>query len=1237
MVKLQLLLVSVCISFGSANSNAVGLLSAAVATSAVKCAKEPTQRMDCYPPRVNFPDPTEELCLAQGCCWKTLENKGIPCAFAVEEPPSEDKCKNMANLARLACRNPRFASDKVLEDAEACDSAGCCFDDGDCYQPMSDGYELLTLDDTSNGWRGTLALRHGGRGGRGPFGNDVPLLELNVVLESSSQVRIRITDPAFPRYEVPDLPVRRQGEKEGDTGKESDYKVHFTPWPFGVAVTRRHSGEVLFNSTPPVERQEKGESFNGLVFENQFLEISTQLSASEEDDQPILYGLGERLGSARLRADKDGDLYPMFARAPNASAPVHSRSGGDNLYGVHPFVLQLEDGQSGNAHGIFMLSSNAMEVLARRDALTYRLTGGVLDIFVFSGPTPHEVIEQYTDIVGRPAMPPYWALGYHVGLRGEATSVDEAMKVVTQLRMAGVPMDAYWQDFEYMADNGRALSLDESKFSHRDMRAFIDDLHFHSQYFVCVQVPAITMQNTSSEIESKSGKMAKYNAIHPPPMLHTREGSAEDDEDHGHKVEEGGGGHDDSNTDDNTHSESDGGSDRDSSSERNDDSEQSDHGDHGSEGEGDERKWDPIARGEELDIFVKGVNGERYAQKAFRSGWAVFVDFFHPEASHFWHEQLTKFHKYVMPFDGLWLDMNEPSSTCDCVLAAKDDICAHTCNERHSTKPSRRDEGVVELEQVAVPGDGGFIRTNDVNFPFDPYRQPFAPGQNEPNSGGHGNLNSATLPMAALHHSSLHYNLHSLYGHAQARATHHALNSIVNKRSVLLSRSTFSGTGRYAGHWVGDDAKASWEQLRLSISGTLQMNLLGIPLTGPNVCGSRGRSSTELCVRWHQAASFLPLLRNHAERDEGKQTPVDFDADALNILRSTLLRRYRYLPYMYTLFFEAHRSGSPVVRPLSFEFPDDKNARYIEHQYLLGPALMVSPVVHEGTISTEVYFPDANWYDAHSGKLALDPAAGDSRRVSLLTPLPKLQVHLRGGYIIPTQKSLTTTALSRRGAFTLLAALETSQNNTSAFGELYVDDGDSLSAVEDHRYSLMHFGVLQNSSDTVEFKNSIKFHGYAGPEMQADIKEIRVYGVRGDGFAANSSMNATLLSSSGEGSPQESSIKADYFAQSDMLVLSRLDVPIGQEFHVKVVAQPAATPEGGKKGGGVGANASGKSGSGEEAEKGGAAGSKKSAEKKKKSKFSVTGIVGIVVGCAFLAAIIFMFLLRRRRQGYETI
>ncbi|KAG2527888.1 hypothetical protein JM18_003462 [Phytophthora kernoviae] len=515
----------------------------------------------------------------------------------------------------MACRNPRFASTKLLEH-EACESAGCCYDDGDCFQPLAVGYELLTLDETDSGWKGTLVLRDGHRG---PFGNDVALLELHVTRESASQVRIRVTDPAFPRFEVPDLPVRRHRDKEKDGENESDFEVHFTSWPFGVAVTRRHSGEVLFNSTPPVERESEGASFSGLVFENQFLEFSTQLAETSGDDEPVLYGLGERVGPARLRADKEGDLYPMFARAPNTSAPVHSRSGGDNLYGVHPFVLQLENGHSGQAHGIFVLAANALEAVVRRDALTFRLTGGIIDVFVFSGPSPQDVIEQYTDVVGRPELPPYWALGYHVGNRGgDDPSADDALKVVTKLRLAGVPMDAYWQDIEYMDDDGRALSLDESKFSRQDMRSFINDLHFHGQYFVCVQVPAIRSQNLSREVGSDqhAGRMTKYNTE---ADVQRSAFTMQIDEERDHE-------------------------------------------------------WDPMARGEELDVFVKGIHGERYAQKAFWSQWAVFVDFFHPNAQQYWHEQLAKFHKYVLPFDGLWLDMNEPSSTCDCTFAAENDI-----------------------------------------------------------------------------------------------------------------------------------------------------------------------------------------------------------------------------------------------------------------------------------------------------------------------------------------------------------------------------------------------------------------------------------------------------------------------------------------------------------------------------------------------------------------------------------
>ena len=282
-------------------------------------------------------------------------------------------------------------------------------------------------------------------------------------------------------------------------------------------------------------------------------------------------------------------------------------------------------------------------------------------VFVFAGATSRNVIEQYTDIVGRPAMPPYWALGYHVGRHGETTSIDDAMEFVTQLRISGIPMDAYWQDFEYMIDDGHALSLNEKNFSHKDLHAFIDDLHFHSQYFVCVQVPAITLTNTSMT-NGHGHDMARHDARKNVKQtifaLHAYD-EKNDSEDAGYEKDDD----KDDNTDafgGNTTDKS--GSDQgetcnhDSHSDSDDQSggDQDDRGDHSNdEKDRKEKKWDPIVRGEELDVFVKGVNGERYTQKALRSGWAVFIDFFHPEASRYWHEHLTMFHKYVVPFDGL--------------------------------------------------------------------------------------------------------------------------------------------------------------------------------------------------------------------------------------------------------------------------------------------------------------------------------------------------------------------------------------------------------------------------------------------------------------------------------------------------------------------------------------------------------------------------------------------------------
>lgn len=1168
------------------------------------CAQAPgAARIDCYPPVANFPNATEEACLAQGCCWKPLDNDGVPCAFDLPGRPEDGQCAAVPRASQVECRNPRYFP--ALSDKSTCHDVGCCFDADTtaCFQPFFEGYELLTLEEVADGWRGTLVLK---RFARGPFGNDVPLLLLHVIRESDHHVRVRITDPAFHRYEVPDVLAQETSKKNEKTAASDDvsstYKVQFTSRPFGIAVTRKDTGEVLFNSTPPMD---KDQSFNGLVFENQYLEISTQLRHDKDDEEnsdgPVLYGLGERVAPLRLNADAEGDHYPMFARDQPADTP-HLREGGDNLYGVHPFYMQLLG--SGRAHGVFLLSSNAMEVVTQRDALTYRTTGGVIDLFIFAGPTPQEVISQYTELVGKPEMPSYWALGYHLGHWG-TKSVTESVALATQMRDEGVPLEALWFDIDYM-DDRKSFTLDEKHFPRDELQRFVKDLHFHNQYFVAIHTPAIDSEASEDR--------------RPEEDIEEDDNVSEDTNDYIVSLNS-------SNT--------------------------------GSL----EDVCEPLRRGQEMDVLIKGVQGEAFAEKYLWSGWSVFVDFFHPNTSQYWFEQLAAFHDTLVPFDGLWLDMNEPSSSCDFAFADDANACpAHAAvalerRRRRRATDKDDDDTSNKITFESVTGqvsteEGGFIRSSDVAFPFDPYRQPFAPGQNTLSRGGHGNLNSATLPMAALHHSSLHYNLHSLYGHAAAKATRQALDKVLAKRSLLLSRSTYAGSGQFTGHWLGNNA-ATWENLQLSIAGVLQMNLLGIPLVGPNVCGYAGNASQELCVRWHQAAAFFPLMRNHARKDTQSQAPVDFHGDAVNVLRDTLLQRYKYLPYMYTQFYRAHVGGVPVVKPLMFEFPEDKACQDIEYQYLLGSALMVSPVVEKGAISKRVYFPNATWYDAENGKLVDVSPESKDRMVNLLTPLNRLQLHVRGGHIVPTQQPATTTTMSRRGGFTLIVALD-SGDQPHALGELFVDDGDSLDSVEDARFSLIQFGVFQNASDRLDFKSSVVKHGYDGPEMHVDLHEIRVYGLS-QGFRANSSLHATLSVSHGEIGGDEKkttfnmekrededdqSVRVEYFANAKMLVLSNLlNMRIGHEFHVQVAAKPGKPDHVPDEAHDTDASAaSGQQQSGSEKTEEETGGGDQKELKHKKKSYSVLAIIGCVVGVLFLLGILVICVLQRRGStGYNPI
>eukprot|EP00731_Ephydatia_muelleri_P028414 Em0020g58a len=145
-----------------------------------------------------------------------------------------------------------------------------------------------------------------------------------------------------------------------------------------------------------------------------------------------------------------------------------------------------------------------------------------------------------------------------------------------------------------------------------------------------------------------------------------------------------------------------------------------------------------------------------------------------------------------------------------------------------------------------------------------------------------------------------------------------ALTTTLNKRSLVISRSTYPGSGAHGGHWLGDNA-SQWPDLAISIPGLLQFSLFGIPLVGADICGFNGNTTQELCTRWQQLGAFYPFSRNHNAIGMIDQDPAVFDDVSVNSTRDALLLRYRLLPHLYTLFYFAHTNGTTVARPLFFE------------------------------------------------------------------------------------------------------------------------------------------------------------------------------------------------------------------------------------------------------------------------------------------------------------------------------
>lgn len=260
----------------------------------------------------------------------------------------------------------------------------------------------------------------------------------------------------------------------------------------------------------------------------------------------------------------------------------------------------------------------------------------------------------------------------------------------------------------------------------------------------------------------------------------------------------------------------------------------------------------------------------------------------------------------------------------------------------------------------------------------------------------------------------------NIYPVGYAKGFYEGLKAEGEKEILSLVRCAWAGSQKYGVLTWSGDIYSSFRSMREQLQAGLSMSMAGIPWWTSDIGGFLGGNIQdpgfrELLVRWFAWGAFCPVFRMHGERSpwhereqefrngvrqltSGQDNEVwSFGEDNYQILTKYLFVRERLRPYIRDCMRAASESGAPVMRPLFYDFPEDKACWSVEDSYMFGPDLLVSPVMEAGALEREIYLPaGAEWTDAYTKKVY-----EGGRRIIVPAPLDIIPVMLRAGRELP--------------------------------------------------------------------------------------------------------------------------------------------------------------------------------------------------------------------------------------------
>ena len=404
--------------------------------------------------------------------------------------------------------------------------------------------------------------------------------------------------------------------------------------------------------------------------------------------------------------------------------------------------------------------------------------------------------------------------------------------------------------------------------------------------------------------------------------------------------------------------------------------------------------------GLEKGYFCKKADGTPFVAAVW-PGKAYFADFLRSEVREWFG------HKYKALTDcgieGFWNDMNEPSLfySPERLRAFLNDMAA------------LREKDNIEQEEF-------FLRV----------------------VGGAMGLMNSPADYASFYHEVdgqkvRHDQVHNLYGGSMTRAAGEAFADLrPGQRTLLYSRSSFIGSHRYGGIWLGDN-NSSWAQLLANIQMMPSVQMCGFLYSGADLCGFSSDTTPDLALRWLEFGLLTPLMRNHSAVGTRMQEYYRFP-EVLPAVRNMIRLRYALLPYLYSEFMKAALENTSYFRPLAFDYPDDPDAREVEDQLLLGEGLMAAPVYVQNAHGRHVYLPEPMKLLRLRAVDDYDEEILPAGHHYIRCALDEVLLFLRPGHIIPVAQPANSTSELDDASLTLWSFLP---DGESAEYRMYRDDG----------------------------------------------------------------------------------------------------------------------------------------------------------------------------------------------------